>query len=293
MSRFARIYPLHLVTLAAILGLYYINVSYYPSPVVFSFYPNNPVWANALLIHAFNLYDSLSWNIVSWSISVEWAAYLIYPVLCIALLRVRHRYLFIPMGLCVLTYLLLAHHHGHLNITFQNGLFRGLAGFVMGLCVHRLFQQKFLFSFINAPVFIGVILLTCWLIHLPKIWYMDVLATLSSVVLVYVAAVYSGPASILINNKATRYIGDMSYSLYMWHNFFIVLLMMFFFEPGEILRFGRHLNLIESFFFIGLFTIFMIGFSSLSYQYIEKPLRNVTKGALSRGLKKPASSAYV
>ena len=276
-SRFARIYPLHLVTLAAVIGLYYINILFFPSPVIYSFYPNNPAWASVLLIHSLNLYDSLSWNIVSWSISTEWIAYLIYPLLFIVLLRCSNRFLFIPIGVCIATYTLLAQHYGHLNITFQNGIFRCLAGFFMGMCIHRLFQKEFLFSYIKGSVFIGVILLTCWLIHLPKAWYMDVLATLSSVLLVYVAAVYNGQASVVINNKFTRYIGDMSYSIYMWHNFFILLLMMLFFEQGEILRFGRDLSLNQCFFYIGLFIVFMIGFSSFSYQHIEKPLRNIVK----------------
>ncbi|PCJ21634.1 MAG: hypothetical protein COB04_02695 [Gammaproteobacteria bacterium] len=276
-SRFARIYPLHLVTLAAVVGLFYVNIWFFPSPVTYSFYPNNPTWASVLLVHSLNLYNSLSWNIVSWSISTEWVAYLIYPALFVALLRCSTRYILIPISLCIATYAVLAHHYGDLNITYQNGIFRCLAGFILGICMHRLFQKEFLFTVINGSVFIAIILLTCWLIHIPQAWTLDVLATLSSAMLVYVAAVYSGRASIVINNRFTRYIGDMSYSIYMWHNFFILVLMMIFFEEGERLRFGRDLTLYECYFYITLFIVFMIGFSSFSYQYIEKPLRRVAK----------------
>ena len=47
--------------------------------------------ANLLLIHAWGATSALSWNQPSWSISAEWFAYLLFPVMLAAALRCRSR----------------------------------------------------------------------------------------------------------------------------------------------------------------------------------------------------------
>jgi peptidoglycan/LPS O-acetylase OafA/YrhL len=87
--RLGRIYPLHLFILFA----------YISAPLaIFIFRPNSGVpgqfgvwdfFLNVLLIQNWGLTNHLSWNFPSWSISAEWAAYLIFPILAWLLNRLK------------------------------------------------------------------------------------------------------------------------------------------------------------------------------------------------------------
>lgn len=79
--RLARIYPLHLATLLAVLvilaGARIANAKV-NSPGIYS--PTSFV-TNIFLVHAWGFSGHGSWNYPSWSISAEWFAYLTFPVL--------------------------------------------------------------------------------------------------------------------------------------------------------------------------------------------------------------------
>lgn len=79
-SRVARIWPIHLVTLAA--AFVYIHVVEYPGSLV------NPsqFFGNLFLVHAWypSIASVFSYNAVAWSISVEFAFYLVFPLVLLA-----------------------------------------------------------------------------------------------------------------------------------------------------------------------------------------------------------------
>jgi peptidoglycan/LPS O-acetylase OafA/YrhL len=78
--RLGRIYPVHLLTLAlaapCVLAPGFDN----------SWLTNTPasLLSNLLLVQAWGFHQHLSWNFVSWSISTEWFAYLLFPLFLIA-----------------------------------------------------------------------------------------------------------------------------------------------------------------------------------------------------------------
>lgn len=89
--RFIRLYPVHVTVLALLFGL----VQFARSAGI----PlNNPqewlgtgiLWQLTLL-HAWGVTEHLGWNAPSWSISAEWFAYLLFPLLAPALIYVRER----------------------------------------------------------------------------------------------------------------------------------------------------------------------------------------------------------
>lgn len=86
--RLGRIYPVHFVTflLAALIALAPgFNQGWWLS--------NDATTAasNLLLLHSWGLDRNLSWNFVSWSISAEWFAYLLFPLFVLATARLRQR----------------------------------------------------------------------------------------------------------------------------------------------------------------------------------------------------------
>ena len=88
-ARFARIYPLHLLTLLCLLALEmsaYVFHSDKADVFISSKKTTSEFFANLGLIHSWGLVDSYtSWNVPSWSISTEWACYLIFPLVVLAL----------------------------------------------------------------------------------------------------------------------------------------------------------------------------------------------------------------
>jgi peptidoglycan/LPS O-acetylase OafA/YrhL len=84
--RLARIYPVHLFMLGVLSLLIVWWSRYGSSGADFSQLSVNSFFENVILVHAwFN--QPLSWNIPAWSISMEWAAYLLFPFLALFLTR--------------------------------------------------------------------------------------------------------------------------------------------------------------------------------------------------------------
>lgn len=80
-SRFSRIYPLHIFTMAIMVGLFLYSGAEISSDVAADFI------RNVLLVHAWGAQDAFIFNFPSWSISGEFAAYLMFPVLAAIVVR--------------------------------------------------------------------------------------------------------------------------------------------------------------------------------------------------------------
>ena len=89
-ARLARVYPLHLATLAGV-GL----LAAAALAIGFSIDHNILSWvslpANVLMLHAWGLAPVAGWNHPSWSISAEWFAYLSFPAFAWLALKLRDR----------------------------------------------------------------------------------------------------------------------------------------------------------------------------------------------------------
>ena len=87
-ARLARIYPVHLVTLAAIglMGALALALGYpmRHQVIVWSVLPQT-----LLLIHAWGTASVSAWNHPSWSISAEWFAYVFFPLFAAAAWALR------------------------------------------------------------------------------------------------------------------------------------------------------------------------------------------------------------
>ena len=89
-ARLARIYPLHLATLAA-MGLMAAGAWALHVPVTHDVASLVSLPANLTLTNAWGLAPTASWNHPSWSISAEWAAYLAFPAFAASAWRLRAR----------------------------------------------------------------------------------------------------------------------------------------------------------------------------------------------------------
>ncbi len=97
------------------------------------------LWQDLLLIQGWGVANQLAWNYPSWSISTEWAGYLIFPALCYAIGRFRTLPSAILLMVCPAILAIVDHHFAHgLNLTFADSLWRFFPEFIAGIITARL-----------------------------------------------------------------------------------------------------------------------------------------------------------
>ncbi len=229
-ARLVRLYPLHLTMLFVILFMVVTlralaahggYVSIYDEP----WHPIN-TWptfiANLFLVQAWNMFPYLSWNGASWFVSVEFLLCLMFPLyLLIARGGIAGAILLILGGAGGLTALALTSHHG-LDLTFHDGIFRGMAAFAMGVglavlhgkakaaggkqlpdAIHSLAQLAVL------AVFLYAIYETGWA-HRPE----DIYTVLSMAPLIFVLSFDRGILAEALKTSLPRILGEWSYAIY-------------------------------------------------------------------------------
>lgn len=88
LRRLSRLYPLHLITLGFFVAVgLAAHAGLIQATGLHDRYDMAQLWTNLLLIQAWGVHDQLTFNYVSWSLSGEWFAYLLLPVLAFAGLR--------------------------------------------------------------------------------------------------------------------------------------------------------------------------------------------------------------
>jgi peptidoglycan/LPS O-acetylase OafA/YrhL len=229
--RFFRLYPLHLAMLVAFVCLEWAKLAAQHSLAIMpgaqapftegeSF---GSAIANLLLINGLHVLDKPGWNDPSWSISCEFAAYIVFAITTLAGLA-RSRLFFIWGTLVVVAaYVGLALSRGTLNVTLDWGIIRCLAGFFFGMLIFRfremncIRQSRMLIGGCSIVVIIAVLLTMALtsgsLIVLVIPLFVIAIALLQS---------DQGPLARLLISPGVQLLGRISYSIYMVHSFFVV-----------------------------------------------------------------------
>jgi peptidoglycan/LPS O-acetylase OafA/YrhL len=221
-QRVARIYPLHLFVLLALIAIECLRWiatqnGINAGPAVFEG-GNQPKYiiTNLLLIQAWGVQHTNSWNVPAWSISAEFACYLIFP-LFIRYKLVEDKWRAVLVALMAVSGLIcIQAKHDDFGATFDLGAVRALSSFSLGCLLYQ-YRPTLLkgLSFIpsallQSAVLIGVVIayqanalplvyIPLWLLLIASFTYENTA----------VARVLSwGPFVQL---------GEMSYSLYMVH----------------------------------------------------------------------------
>lgn len=220
LRRFARLYPLHLATFFVVVA--YVTAGRLAG-VPFSVpeaYTLEAAWPNLLMLHAWGIQDHMSWNYVSWSISAEWFAYLLFLPLSLAVRRLP----FGPLGkiasavLGLLLAALVAEQaigRPLTHLTHDFGILRILPEFVLGIALYHAIRVWDL-----EPRHAGTILAltlgaTVAIVH----WRLDgLLAVLLLAFLIFAVASLTRQGRLEVLGRPTLvYLGEISYAIYMTH----------------------------------------------------------------------------
>ncbi|RUU13290.1 acyltransferase [Mesorhizobium sp. USDA-HM6] len=133
--RFGRIYPLHLLMLAAFIAFEAVRLvlpalhGTGAAPFTGGFDPRSLV-ANLLLLQGMGVEDHLSWNAPSWSISAEFFTYLLFAGVVFA--TGRRAWIWFVAAAVTAPFFLLAFSTRHMDVSFDFGFIRCLYGFSLG-----------------------------------------------------------------------------------------------------------------------------------------------------------------
>ena len=272
-ARLARVYPLHLATLAAV-GIMAAAATSLGKPVD----PNVLSWAslpaNLTLTQAWGLSPVAGWNHPSWSISAEWFAYLSFPAFAWAALKLQRR----PwMGLVLALGFLWTLSGGFealagsslTHATIRWGALRIVPCFALGCAVNQLWRVGAVEARF-APwgaAFSGAAVLANVLAGGPDALTVSLFGGL----ILSLASLERSSKRSLAGNIFV-YLGEISYSIYMicvpWKLLFVN-------AASSVGHFDKaHMP-------FGIWLLFIVGvipLAATSYHLIEKPARAAMRG---------------
>jgi peptidoglycan/LPS O-acetylase OafA/YrhL len=218
--RFGRVWPLHLAVLLGFIAFELVKlmvrargIATESAPFAGSF-AVSAIVTNLLLVQSFGLHHGLTWNQPSWSIGVEFYAYLVFAVLVLLARRrlVPAAALIAALGalavaICSPTYM---------RTTFDYGFFRCLYGFFLGVLVHRFYDWADLAPRLQpTAVEIAAVAAVVAFVSVAGAGPVSLLSPLIFAVAVYVFALERGALSWLLLMRPFRAAGAWSYSIYM------------------------------------------------------------------------------
>jgi peptidoglycan/LPS O-acetylase OafA/YrhL len=290
LSRFFRLFPLHIATLLFFILLELVKLVAFSHGITLNKPPfsadNDPsqIVPNLFLLQSWTTYTTgLSFNYPAWSISIEFYMYLIFYT--ILLFKGLFRYMLWFFIATIATWLFINNYLTTENI-LSSSVLRGLSGFFTGALTYILYIKThkivklnaLLSSIIELLLFISL-LLTISFDFSSKGVVLILLFSTS----IFIFAHERGVISTFLSKKFFTFIGKLSYSIYMTHASLLVTILYIYMTLEKIISMNpittladgaKAFDLGNSFinnFAILLVLISVLLISSLTYKYIEMP----------------------
>jgi len=168
-------------------------------------------------LNGFHIYSQTGWNLPSWSIAAEFWVYLLFGFLCLLMRRMMIVLALVAIPSCLL--LILKFSPTGMDVTFNYGLLRCVAGFFTGFLVNRLWvllSLKAIGNFFQASLIevISLVFMVTF-VSLVDLGSWSVAAPLIFAPIVWIFAFEGGVVSRLLKFPASQWLGQHSYSIYM------------------------------------------------------------------------------
>jgi peptidoglycan/LPS O-acetylase OafA/YrhL len=138
-KRLARIYPVHLATIVLMAVLLLMGMAEGLTPRDPGRFGIASLIQNLLLVHGWGFASQGDWNYPSWSVSCEWAGYLLFPSLSfvVAYFATIVALQFVIVGFTIIGLIVVRNHYS-INLNFSDGLFRFFPEFIIGIATARI-----------------------------------------------------------------------------------------------------------------------------------------------------------
>ncbi len=280
-KRVARLYPLHFFLIFVFVGWTCVRtvlhlIGFADGETIFLFQSGTPesfsnFVLNILMLNSVGLSDGLSFNAPSWTVGAEMISYLLFALLMPFAVRTG-RYLPWPLILLSLaSYFWLSRNFASLDITYNAGFIRCLAGFSLGMLVGICFKRG-LFQIKRNSTLIEVAIILVMFAFIGTVSNQQqflVAPFLFLFVIVFMQD--SGAISTLLSKRPMGYLAKISYSVYLNH-FIISILFEIVWNKLIVGRFTTESTemLLGTIFLIPYLLVVIIS-SEFTYRFIEKP----------------------
>ena len=273
LARFARIYPLHFLTLILAIPFVYFSNALEIGAFL----------TNLFLIQSFvpNQTIFFSFNPPAWSISDEMFFYLIFPLIIVLFENVKIlKKIFtflIPAILIIGVFLIPSGYHK--DVFYVNPLIRSF-DFILGILLYDLFKNEKFKSYFStvkkatlAELFTILTFLIFFIFHnyFARGFRFSVYYWIPMCLIIYTFAQNKGYLSKLLSNNILVFLGEISFGFYMIHYLVITY--------GNMLKDSYFVNFNEINLSI-IYFIVTIVLSCLSFLYYEKPMNTSIKKKL-------------
>jgi peptidoglycan/LPS O-acetylase OafA/YrhL len=268
-ARLARIYPLHLATLAGIgaMALAALAAGRVIDPNILSW---SSLPANLLLVQAWGFAPQAGWNHPSWSISAEWFAYLGFPLVAWLALKLAHRPRLAVAGALALMVGLYAAFDGLAGFpltraTIHWGALRIVPCFAYGAAINLLWRKSAVER--RRPAVLGALFSSAAVLVSAQLGAPDAVIVALCGGLIFSLAALAKAGENSGGGRLFVYLGEISYSIYMicipWKLLFVN-------SVAPVFHLDKsHLPLYVWL----LLYVAVIPLSALSYHLIEHPAR--------------------
>jgi peptidoglycan/LPS O-acetylase OafA/YrhL len=314
-ARFARVYPLHLVTLLIAAGL--AMAIHAKALVMMDYFKElhglHTVPASLLLMQSLHLFEAAPLNTPSWSLTTEWWVYVLFPFLVKPFFKLtgmgRTVILAGTAALFVGLMYYVAPHFGNrfmvppgalgpktINMTADFGYLRCLAGFLLGMLTYEGYRNQWGERLLKR----GLVFIVCFgsiLAAMHSDWHELIIVAFFPLVILSAACNADFVKQVLETNPLQR-LGDWSFSIYMVHVLLIQSVWLFWLtgKPDLLKDFGTffahtHSHTLSQAWLIclGLVTVTLL-LAALSYRFVEVPARHYLNWRFRSRLAKNAAT---
>ena len=280
--RLARIWPLHIVILLATIFLAAARELAGAANRIQ--YPWSELPLHVLLAQNWGFTRSLTWNDPAWSISCEFAAYLLFPLLVMTVdwRRLPTRALLILLVLLATSLHLLMASHGASNLGAdipRFGLARALIEFTMGTILCTLWDRQRNAPRLAMPLCFAVLALLGIAVGAGLVPETLAVPLLFALLLLGVSLSAEGPANPL-SWRFIHYLGEISYATYLVHFLLYILFKLLFVTDAD------HVPLP----LVGLFLLLVLAASVVLHHGVERPAQRAINRLIdARGRLRPAT----
>ncbi len=304
-ARIARLYPLHFVALCTTVLTYVLIFSKMPAPKSEGAFSMSEIYNwSALPFHflwliGFGL-TKMTWNVPAWSISTEWWTYLLTLPLFRYLNRgVSKRTSLVPVGCVAALWVLVSYHESKsLDITFDLGVLRCLFSFTIGICLYQFYKTETAKRLLSSDgATLAALTLTLLVLHFPRpamfpapppemfkvhplTPYFDVASVPIFAFLILCVAYNRGRTYQILNLRPLRYLGDISFSVYLMQGNSFTLFMIL----AAVWR-QKHptgdMDTLSKLLLFGFVVFVDILLAMATYKWVERPARGWIRKKLS------------
>ena len=312
--RLGRLYPLHFFMLLCFVAwetakLVAAKAGWSATSAFIGNRPASAILTNVFLIQSLDIHDWLTWNAPSWSISTEWWTYVVFALIAVWF---GMRTWMLVVAAIALPPLLLTLSHTGMDTNYDYGFLRCILGFALGIACHRIHNHWPARASAESP---GVMTMVECLAVGGVIAYVSMagtsawsfLAPFVFALAILVFADEAGLVSRLFRFRLLKWLGTLSYSIYLTHLFVIGALhsvlhpfakRILHQELWTLMPVGTHQymtvfgrNNLEGTLFYALVLGLTLAFSAFTYRWVETPGREWTRRWLQARRQEPSNDS--